>query len=66
MTAPERLKALLEALANGWIAFSEDESRVVAYGSTYEEAVSNAAKEGELDPLLVKIPSDWTELVLLR
>ena len=64
MNPQERLKALCEAPPDGWVAFSEDESRVVAYGATYEEAVFNAEKEGENDPLLVKIPNDWTELVL--
>jgi len=64
MNPQDRLKALREAPADGWVAFSEDESRVVAYGSTYEEAVSNAEREGESDPLLIKIPNDWAELVL--
>ncbi len=65
MSPEERLSALLAAPANGWVAFSGDESRVVAYGATYEEVVSKAEKEGEPDPLLVKIPFDWTELALL-
>ena len=64
MSPQDRLKALREAPPDGWIAFSGDESRVVAHGATYEEAVSNAEKAGESDPLLVKIPFDWTELVL--
>lgn len=59
-----RSKALLEAPKDSWVAFSEDETRVVAYGSTYEEAVSKAKENGVSDPVLVKTPKDWTELVL--
>ncbi len=52
----DRLHALLNAPPNGWAAFSEDESRLVAYGETYEEAVAKAEQEGVGDPVLVKIP----------
>ena len=64
MSPDERLKALLDAPPDGWVAFSEDESRVVAYGSTYDEAVAGAEKAGENDPLLVKVPPNWTKLEL--
>ena len=64
MRPEERIEALLQAPPDGWVAFSEDESRVVAYGATYDEAVSNAEKAGVPDPILVKVPADWTELVL--
>ncbi len=62
--APTRIKALREAPPNGWAAFSADESRLVAYGKTYDEAVVKAQEEGEAELILVKIPSDWTERVL--
>ncbi|MGH9787918.1 MAG: DUF5678 domain-containing protein [Candidatus Acidiferrales bacterium] len=66
MHPEDRIEALMKAPADGWVAFSEDESRVVAYGSTYDEVVSKADQAGEKDPLLVKVPPDWTELVLQR
>lgn len=66
MRPEERIEVLLKAPPDGWVAFSEDESRVVAYGSTYDEALLNAEKAGVSDPILVKVPSDWTELVLLH
>ena len=66
MRPEERIEALRQAPPDGWVAFSEDEGRVVAYGTTYGEAVSNAEKAGVSDPLVVKVPSDWTELVLLH
>jgi hypothetical protein len=43
-----------------WVALSEDESRIVAVGDTFEEAVRNAEKAGVSDPILVKVPEDWT------
>ncbi len=64
MSPESRVKALREAPPDGWAAFSADEQRVVAYGATYDEAVSKAEKEGVADPVLVKVPNDWTELVL--
>jgi hypothetical protein len=64
MRPEDRIEALLKAPADGWVAFSGDESRVVAYGKTYDEAVQEAERAGEADPLLVKVPTDWTELVL--
>jgi hypothetical protein len=41
------------------VAFSSDESKVVACGATYSEAVEAAEKNGENDPVLVKIPDNW-------
>ena len=65
MRPEERIEALLQAPPDGWVAFSEDEGRAIAYGATYDEAVLNAEKVGVTDPVLVKVPADWTELVLL-
>ncbi len=64
MSSEARIKALLNAPSDGWVAFSEDEERLVAYGATYEEAVANAEKQGVMEPVLVKVPQDWTELAL--
>ena len=64
MRPEERIEALRKAPPDGWVAFSEDENRVVAYGTSYDDAILNAEKAGVSDPLLVKVPTDWTELVL--
>lgn len=66
MRPEERVEALLKAPSDGWVAFSEDENRVVAYGATYDEAVAEAQKQGVDDPVLVKVPTDWTQLVLMH
>jgi len=60
MSPEARIKALVDAPLGGWVAFSEDEERVVAYGSTYDEVVEKAESEGVHDPVLVKVPNDWS------
>lgn len=65
MSPEARIKALRAAPPNGWVAFSSDEERLVAYGKTYEEAVAKAEKNGEPDPVLTKVPKDWSMQVLL-
>ncbi|HEV8132343.1 MAG TPA: hypothetical protein VGQ81_13930 [Acidobacteriota bacterium] len=64
MSPEGRVKALLEAPPNSWVAFSEDESKVVGYGSTYEQAVLEAEKNGVTEPVLVKTPDSWIDLAL--
>ncbi len=64
MSPEARIDALLKAPPDGWAAFSEDEDRIVAYGSTYDEAVENAEKAGVSEPVLVKVPKVWVDRVL--
>jgi hypothetical protein len=65
MAPEERIHALLNAPPDGWVAFSEDETKLVAYGATYEEVLAKAEAQGVKDPVLVKIPNDWIERVLV-
>jgi hypothetical protein len=65
MTAEERVRILSEAKPNSWLAFSSDESKVVACGATYAEAVENAERNGETDPVLVQIPDSWEPRVFI-
>lgn len=60
MRSEERIRILREAKPDSWIAFSSDESKVVAYGDTYSEAVRAAAEKGEVEPVLLKTPEDWS------
>jgi len=64
MISELRLQALRDAPPDGWIAFSADETRVLAYGSSYDEVVASAEKQGESDPVVVKVPKDWSTQVL--
>lgn len=59
MSAEERVRILSEAKPNSWLAFSGDESKIVGRGDSYMEAVEEAEKNGEADPLLIKIPDNW-------
>jgi len=57
-----RFEALQSAPLDSWIAFSEDESKIVAVGSSYDEAVRNSERAGVSDPVLVKTPKAWAPL----
>ena len=59
MTDDERVRILREAKPNTWVALSSDESKVVGRGDSYEQAIEDAQKHGENDPLLIKIPDNW-------
>jgi len=48
-----------QATINEWIAFSEDDEHLVAYGATYDEVVANAEKQGASDLIVVKVPETW-------
>jgi len=63
MNSEDRLKALASAPLDKWVALSEDETRIVAEGDSFEEAASQAEKNGVSDPILVKTPQDWTPRV---
>ena len=64
MSPEDRLDALRNAPPDGWVAFSSDETRLVAYGVTYEEAVTKADENGERDPVILKVPKNWLVQVL--
>jgi len=54
-----RLELLRSAPSDSWIALSEDETRIVASGATYEEVVKNSERAGVSDPLIIKTPKVW-------
>lgn len=64
MSQEERAQVLKSAPPNSWIALSYDESAVVGVGATYREASDRAKESGEKDPLLIKTPERWIDLVL--
>jgi hypothetical protein len=53
------MEPLQEAPSNGWIAFSEDDERLIAYGATYDEVIANAEQQGVSDLVVVKVPETW-------
>jgi hypothetical protein len=60
-----RLEALRSAPLNSWVALSEDETKIVAVGSTYEEVVRNSEKVGVQEPLILRTPPSWVPLSVL-
>jgi len=63
MTIEERVMLLKKAQPNSWIAFSSDEEEnMIAYGSTYEEAIKYANIVGETDPVMAYIPINWDDM----
>jgi uncharacterized protein DUF5678 len=64
MKPEARIEVLKNAPANGWVAFSENEEELVAYGTTYDEVVRKAEESGVSEPVVVKVPPAWNDLVL--
>lgn len=59
MSNDPRFEALESAPLDSWVALSEDETKIVAVGSTYAEAVEKSERAGVSDPVLVKTPKAW-------
>lgn len=59
-----RLAALLAAPLDRWVALSADETRIVADGGSFEDVVVAAERAGEADPLILRVPEDWTPRIL--
>jgi hypothetical protein len=62
MTNEERLELLKKAPPDSWIALSEEESRIVAVGSTFGEVCRESELAGVEDPVILKIPKVWLRL----
>ena len=61
---PPRVKALRDAPLDSWVVLSEDESRIVATGKTFDDAAAKAEATGVSDPVVIKTPENWTTRVL--
>jgi hypothetical protein len=57
-----RLEALRSAPLDSWIALSQDETKIVATGATYEEVARKSELAGVDDPVIVKTPKAWVPL----
>jgi hypothetical protein len=61
---PLRVKALREAPPDNWVVLSQDETRLVAVGHDFERVAQEAEANGVSEPVLIRIPKDWTARVL--
>jgi len=59
MSSEERIKILRDAAPMTWIAFSADESRIIATAKTYDQVIEKAEAEGESEPVIVLTPEHW-------
>jgi len=55
----QRLNTLRSAPLNSWVALSEDESRIVATGASYQEVSDRSDESGEANPIIIKTPDRW-------
>ena len=58
LNAP-RSEALRAAPLNAWVALAEDESSIVATGSTYEEVSKQLDEAGLDNATIIKTPESW-------
>jgi hypothetical protein len=57
-----RAELLRRAPLDSWIALSEDETKIVAVGATFEEATRKSELASVKDPVLLKTPKVWLPL----
>ena len=58
------LSKLLKGYSNKWIALSADSSRVVGVAENPKEAVKQAHKNKEKNPVLTKTPENYGTFIL--
>jgi len=54
-----RLELLRSAPLDAWLALNEDETKIIAVGSSYADVVEKSEKAGVSDPILFKTPKAW-------
>jgi Family of unknown function (DUF5678) len=59
-----RSEALRSAPLNSWVALSEDETRVIATGATYEEVSKRLDEAGEENAVIIKTPESWLKFAI--
>jgi hypothetical protein len=61
MTPEQREKFLKGAKPDTWLALSADETKIIGRGDTYGAALADAERNGEASPVLIKVPSQFSE-----
>jgi len=64
MNSNQRAETLRNAPLDSWIALSDDESRVVAQGNSYEEVAAQLDKLGDQSAVILKTPPHWHPFAL--
>jgi TPP-dependent indolepyruvate ferredoxin oxidoreductase alpha subunit len=59
-----RSEALRSAPLNSWIALSDDETRIVAHGATYQDVADELNRSGDETSVILKTPPRWLPLAV--
>jgi hypothetical protein len=59
-----RSEALRSASPDSWVAMSEDETRIIATGATYEEVSKRLDEAGVQDSVIIKTPKSWRRFAI--
>lgn len=59
-----RSELLRSAPLDSWVALTEDETRIVATGATYEEVSKQLDESGDKDSVILKTPKHWLPLAV--
>jgi hypothetical protein len=59
-----RVSALRGAPLNSWIALSDDETKVVAHGATFQEVSDQLDRMGDETSFIVRTPPNWMPLAV--
>ncbi len=59
-----RAEVLRKAPLNCWIALSEDETRILAQGDSYQEVADQLDAIGDSTATILKTPSSWLPLAV--
>jgi hypothetical protein len=54
-----RVAALEKAPLDAWIALSDDETKLIAHGGTYQDVVDQLVKMGDDSSFVMKTPASW-------
>jgi hypothetical protein len=59
-----RVSALSGAPLNSWVALSDDETKLVAFGATYQDVADQLDRIGDQTSVILKTPPSWLPLAL--
>lgn len=59
-----RVSALRDAPLDSWIALSDDETRIIAAGASYQEVADKLDRMGDELSFIIKTPASWELLAV--
>ena len=54
----------LDRYAEQWVALAPKTRKIIASGKTLKDAISEAHKKGELDPIMTRIPKRFNTYIV--